>query len=876
MFAQGLINRWELHHRLQFGPIKIAQFINQPPLYSMPHPYFPHNEEQLKAYRAAITSSRPGAAGYDAKYRKDTPQTAVAAAASTGAKAVGESKSLRNIPGCLCVVAVSSYGEARVFVELATGPCAVEWSSASARLSSHELPDTSSRSTRASGGRQDGSSQHAVVWVEAAALTVRNGQLLLAVAEDSQIIFFTLKTSYWPLKVTAIPHTRFQLKTDIKLQGLLAGAPLLSPSLVRMCFNPTKPEDMIIVYRMCAQGAAGEAGRGGQMKLERLRLKDKLVPTVANAPAAAASDAESLNWQVEVRHVLEDGVSEDKKKVSELTHLSATVDGQFAVLGFASGVVQLRWLDDLKQAPPASYPVCLGSGTAEGRSWAALVQSCSSPSGNCMLLLDSVGRAKVVEMPHPWALHPATPVCITNHLVHQLEVSMCKTSELWDVLLPLGGLVGSHPQGMSILEGVLKQVAENLKQVRDDDHCKRFWKSMHEMLMLRLLQMSGEEEHVMEAEYCQGRQLLLYLIDTFRFAIPFASLHTPSLTRNTSQGQTAAGGVSGGGVSSSRGPFCSGAMGRLKTKCKETIQAMGPTIVALTVWNLHHAIKACELDEANAQRGKASPELAGPPGLRGGLRYQSVVTDAEALTLTKDLLQQHYLQLQDRNKALNAPTPAGHAQGDPSAAAAGAASNDTMGKAAASGAASAPGMAPVMAPPPLSSEVVDAPLPLYDLDNNAQDSSVTMLEEAGDAEGEADGDKVEMLQYDLEDVVHLIKTVDTLLEANKATTETPTPWAPGGADKTRYSTVLAQKLAQHKLDLQHGLRERLQHRSLARPEFAYAALQSLLALSPYAHGFMARACGYPFSPFVLHQAASCLTFASLPSHLSFIPACTAR
>jgi hypothetical protein len=316
-------------------------------------------------------------------------------------------------------------------------------------------------------------------------------------------------------------------------------------------------------------------------------------------------------------------------------------------------------------------------------------------------------------------------------------------------------------------------------------------------------------------------------------------------------------------------------MGRLKTKCKETIQAMGPTIVALTVWNLHHAIKACELDEANAQRGKASPELAGPPGLRGGLRYQSVVTDAEALTLTKDLLQQHYLQLQDRNKALNAPTPAGHAQGDPSAAAAGAASNDTMGKAAASGAASAPGMAPVMAPPPLSSEVVDAPLPLYDLDNNAQDSSVTMLEEAGDAEGEADGDKVEMLQYDLEDVVHLIKTVDTLLEANKATTETPTPWAPGGADKTRYSTVLAQKLAQHKLDLQHGLRERLQHRSLARPEFAYAALQSLLALSPYAHGFMARACGYPFSPFVLHQAASCLTFASLPSHLSFIPACTA-
>jgi hypothetical protein len=173
-----------------------------------------------------------------------------------------------------------------------------------------------------------------------------------------------------------------------------------------------------------------------------------------------------------------------------------------------------------------------------------------------------------------------------------------------------------------------------------------------------------------------------------------------------------------------------------------------------------------------------------------------------------------------------------------------------------------------MAPPPLAPEVVDAPLPLDDLDNNAQDSSVTMLETAGDAEGEADGDKVEMLQYDLEDVVHLIKTVNTLLEAHKATTqETVTPGAPGGADKTRYTTVLAQKLAQHKVDLQHGLRERLQQRSLARPEFAYAALQSLLALSPYAHGFMARACGYPLSPFVLRQAASCLTFPSLPSPL---------
>eukprot|EP00960_Hanusia_phi_P057673 763625-Hanusia_phi.AAC.6 len=64
----------------------------------------------------------------------------------------------------------------------------------------------------------------------------------------------------------------------------------------------------------------------------------------------------------------------------------------------------------------------------------SVVNGCSSPTGNCALLLDSAGRAKakasdvlavnscfpiqVVEMAHPWALDKtATPQSIASHIV---------------------------------------------------------------------------------------------------------------------------------------------------------------------------------------------------------------------------------------------------------------------------------------------------------------------------------------------------------------------------------------------------------------------------------------------------------------------------
>jgi hypothetical protein len=167
--AQGLINRWELHHRLQFGPIKLAQFLNQEPAYNMPPPCFPDNEAFMKAYDAAVSVARaapasPNVASYDAKYRKDYSKPSPGAVAAA-AKAPGEKKSLRSIPGCLCLVAVSAYGEARVFVELSSGAHGVEWSSAAVRLSSHVLPDSSTRTSSRSATAAESSNQ-AVLCVE--------------------------------------------------------------------------------------------------------------------------------------------------------------------------------------------------------------------------------------------------------------------------------------------------------------------------------------------------------------------------------------------------------------------------------------------------------------------------------------------------------------------------------------------------------------------------------------------------------------------------------------------------------------------------------------------------------------------------------------
>ena len=288
-------------------------------------------------------------------------------------------------------------------------------------------------------------------------------------------------------------------------------------------------------------------------------------------------------------------------------------------------------------------------------------------------------------------------------------------------------------------------------------------------------------------------------------------------------------------------------MARLKGECAQMMQALGPTIVGLTVWNLHHAVKGCQVDEALAQAGQ---EPASAPGLGGGVRVRSIVCDVDALNQTKELLHFYYKQLQDgstawsnagragsgqgahrdaaRGDALAGHVQGGGATGAPSAAAAGAGMSSTMA-------------APVMAPPPPAQESVDAsvdaPLALDALEHTPQQdaSSAVLQEPAVDAESEAGVDPREMLEYDLEDVMHLINIINRLLEAHKATQEV------GAADKTR---VLAQKLAVHKVDLHHGLRERLAQRSLARPELAHGALLSWLALSPLPHGFLARACGY--------------------------------
>lgn len=147
----------------------------------MPPPYFPDNEALTKVYDAAIGVARAApasqnVASYDAKYRKGYTKPSQGAVAATP-KPPGEKKSLRSIPGCLCLLAVSAYGEARIFVELSSGSHGVEWSSAAVRLSSHVLPDSSTRTSSRSVSAAE-SSNPAVLCVEVR--TSRGGLFLRA------------------------------------------------------------------------------------------------------------------------------------------------------------------------------------------------------------------------------------------------------------------------------------------------------------------------------------------------------------------------------------------------------------------------------------------------------------------------------------------------------------------------------------------------------------------------------------------------------------------------------------------------------------------------------------------------------------------------
>ena len=474
--VQGLINRWELHHRLQFSAVKLAQFLNQPLQCTQPPPYFPGNEPQLNAYDAAVNP--PPVAGapplaYGAKYGVDAAGRPLSVAGGVNATPA-DKKDLQNIPGCLALLAVSRLGELKVFVQLSQGGekgGGGEWVATSVNLSSHVLPDTTSRSVSrgsAGGSEAGGSGSQAVLCVEAAIVNVRNGRngsLLLAVSQQSQILLFAVKCTYWPLKVTATPHTRTQLKSDIRLQGLAAPKPMLSPHLLHMCFNPTRPDDLLVIYRMTQ---ALETVRGGHLRLERLRLKEKAgVQSAASTdPAqrarAGATAVEAWQWVLDARMLLTDGAEGGDATV---THLSVTRDGQFLVLFWASGTVQLRLLDSLQQPPTGTYKIHLatpvrsesaGKGAGkiqeEGRQnlWGAVMASCGPGSGNCLLLIDACGKAKLVELPHPWS--GAQQVSVVHGLyIRGLMNPYVRLRSFFDVCASIHQSV--HPQSLYAFTG---------------------------------------------------------------------------------------------------------------------------------------------------------------------------------------------------------------------------------------------------------------------------------------------------------------------------------------------------------------------------------------------------------------------------------------
>jgi hypothetical protein len=120
--VQGLINRWQLHHRLVLPAVALVQWLSQGPIYSLPEPHFKGNP-----IPAPPAPSMAAKASYEARYRRDlTPKRSDPAAANPTPVA-GKAPDLvfRSPSGCLCIFALTRYGEARVFLELSAGTSGV-------------------------------------------------------------------------------------------------------------------------------------------------------------------------------------------------------------------------------------------------------------------------------------------------------------------------------------------------------------------------------------------------------------------------------------------------------------------------------------------------------------------------------------------------------------------------------------------------------------------------------------------------------------------------------------------------------------------------------------------------------------------------------
>lgn len=460
-------------------------------------------------------------------------------------------------------------------------------------------------------------------------------------------------------------------------------------------------------------------------------------------------------------------------------------------------------------------------------------------------------------MAHTWSMDSAaTAASIANHFVHQLEICLCKSCENWDVILALGGVLRSHPQAMTILETLLKQLRDNYTLLPDSQ--KRLYRQAYEMVLLQLLPLSQHQQHLLQWRSLEARLLLFYLLDCFRFAQPFVNQRSPAVgAAGTAQGLAEAG------------------ASRMRMQCGDMMLTMGQSIVALTVWNLHQSTKAFEYDKTRAAQ---PPDAAG----RGGSQYRHFVLDIEQLTWTKDLLKYYQTRLQERLGGPNAP---GAPTAAPAGAGAGADSNGVhVGAPPPPTSTAAPVAAPppVMAPPPIE-ETVEAPLaPGSDVLESKMHNSTDGTDGSKDTrnQGHEDGSKDarNRLPYGVADVKYLIDMVEFVLEAHKAKNDYNAPAQAGAAAaaadlqeaKTR---IFWQKMAENKVDPEYGLPARLKHGTFALSEFQHAALELYLSLNAHPQGFLARACGslLLLAPFSRPSSLSRLPAVSCSLLLSCVP-----
>eukprot|EP00960_Hanusia_phi_P057674 763625-Hanusia_phi.AAC.7 len=357
--VKGLINRWVLHHRLSFSSTQLIHWLNTGPAYSLPPPFFSGNAATTTAAQQGQAGNM-NAKGYDGKYRRDVVRRD---APTPQGQASVQSKSsefvFKTPPGCLCFFALSRYGEARVFLELSNSPTGIEWASASTQLSTLELPDTltrpSARST-SSTSSSEASSNQAVLFVQSATAIIRDKvescrresdrhilhqvpfsspQGDLKQADRSKILYSTgaAVTDFLP-QVTSFPHTRTQLKSDIRLFPLAKGQ-WAAPQLLLMTFNPMK---------MVSGGGrtSMEAGSADVVRLERLRLSHRNKSGNVNQANASMVELDAMIWSKET--------SVDLACTSGSTPISITItlDGQYIIIGYSDGSVESRFLDSLQ------------------------------------------------------------------------------------------------------------------------------------------------------------------------------------------------------------------------------------------------------------------------------------------------------------------------------------------------------------------------------------------------------------------------------------------------------------------------------------------------------------------------------------------------